>query len=498
MIFSPHERRRYEQELVASLRRAEASEALRFSAEADLAHLALDDPLTGLPNRSGLTELLRIRLAQGGVTGSALAVLYLDLDHFKAVNDSLDQAAGDELLTVVADRLRSAGRESAIVARLSGDEFVVMDEFSHAEQVALFAQRVLDVLKEPVVIEGLEVVTSASIGAALVQAEDTPDRVLRRADIAMYRAKARGRGCWELHDAAHDDPAVNRLRLLGELRHGIDHAELRLHYQPRIDLRTGDLDGVEALVRWQHPTRGLLPPAEFIEVAESSGLIRSLGTWVLEEAIAQAVRWRATGTGHPPVDMAVNLSTRQLTDPHLVALVTDVLARHGLDPRLLTLEITETALMEDPDAALTALTALNELGVKLAIDDFGTGYASLTYLQRFTIDDQDRPFVRDRSGFAQQRLRHRCHLHPAGPRNGHPGRGRRSGDAGAEGGPARSRLPPRPGLSLRSPAHPRCLCHLAGASIRCRGCQPRVTGVSTSQLARIGRSRAVGESGSVV
>lgn len=295
----------------------------------------------------------------------------------------------------MADRLRSAGRESAIVARLSGDEFVVMDEFSHAEQVALFAQRVLDVLKEPVVIEGLEVVTSASIGAALVQAEDTPDRVLRRADIAMYRAKARGRGCWELHDAAHDDPAVNRLRLLGELRHGIDHAELRLHYQPRIDLRTGDLEGVEALVRWQHPTRGLLPPAEFIEVAESSGLIRSLGTWVLEEAIAQAVRWRATGTGHPPVDMAVNLSTRQLTDPHLVALVTDVLARHGLDPRLLTLEITETALMEDPDAALTALTALNELGVKLAIDDFGTGYASLTYLQRFPIDEIkiDRSFV---------------------------------------------------------------------------------------------------------
>lgn len=395
VVFSAHERRRYEKELVAARRRAEESEARRAGAEADLQHLVLHDPLTGLPNRAGLTARLDAACADRATSGSCLGLLFVDLDHFKAVNDSLGHAAGDAFLAVVARRLRSAVRESGTVARLSGDEFVVVDDLGHAEQAASLAQRLLDVLSAPVVVEGLEVVTTASIGAAIAEPDETPDRLLRRADIAMYRAKARGRNCWELHNSAETDPAVDRLRLLGELRHGIDRGELRVHYQPRMDLRTGRLSGVEALVRWQHPTRGLVAPAEFIAVAEDSGLVRGLGAWVLDEAVAQAVRWRDLAPDARPVEMAVNVSARQLADPRLVGTVTQVLARHGLDPALLTLEITETALMNDADTALSVLTALKALGVGLAVDDFGTGYSSLTYLKRFPIDELkiDQTFV---------------------------------------------------------------------------------------------------------
>ena len=396
IIFSAHERRRYERELVAAVRRAEEADALRASAEAGLAHLALHDALTGLPNRAGLAARLEDALARRASTGAGVGVLSVDVDHFKIINDSLGHAAGDELLRTVAHRLCSAMRDSSTVARLSGDEFVVIEELADSHEAASLAQRLLDVLIEPVTIDGLEILASASIGAAVADAhDDTPDQLLRRADIAMYRAKARGRGCWELHDPARADPAVDRLRTLGELRHGIDHGQLRLHYQPRMDLLTGELHSVEALVRWEHPTRGLLPPADFIEVAEDSGLIRGLGRWVLEEAVAQAARWHATTLSAAPLEMAVNLSTRQLTDPQLVTTVADVLTRHRLDSSLLTLEVTETALMEDPDAALRTLTALKDLGVLLAVDDFGTGYASLTYLQRFPIDELkiDRSFM---------------------------------------------------------------------------------------------------------
>lgn len=401
IIFSAHERRKYELELVEARRRAEESEARRAHAEADLQHLALHDALTGLPNRTALTGILETVLAKRCESGAELALLFLDLDHFKAVNDSLGHSAGDELLTIVGQRLKAATRDSSTVARLAGDEFVIVEHLVGIREAVSLAERVLKTLNAPLVIEGLEVVCSVSIGIALADQDgDSPERLLRRADIAMYRAKARGRNGWELHDPTQIDPAVNKMRLLGELRHAIATGELRLHYQPRVDLHTGALSGVEALVRWQHPERGLLPPSEFINLAEESGLIRDLGAWVLEEAVTQAVRWGQQRPDGKPVEIAVNLSTRQLIDPRLVDLVAAVLARHHLEPQLLTLEITETALMNNPDTALGVLTALKNLGVGLAIDDFGTGYASLTYLKQFPIDELkiDRSFVNGLGG----------------------------------------------------------------------------------------------------
>ncbi|WDF33518.1 EAL domain-containing protein [Arthrobacter agilis] len=395
IVFSAHERRQYELELVTALRRAEESEARSARAEAGLQHLALHDPLTGLPNRAGLATILDRELA-GRREGAEIAALFVDLDHFKSVNDSLGHNAGDELLTVVAQRLTAAVRSSGTVARLAGDEFVVLEHVEALADATALADRLLATLNAPLVIEGLEIVCSASIGIALSDGEcGDPSRLLRQADIAMYRAKARGRNAWDVHDPAEVDPAVDRMRLLGELRHAIEAGQLLVHYQPRMDMATGAISGVEALVRWQHPTRGLLHPVDFIDLAEESGLIRGLGAWVLDEALDQGGRWHRAGPDHAPVEIAVNLSARQLVDPRLTEMIADALIRHGFDPRLLTLEITETALMENPAVALKVLTALKVLGVGLAIDDFGTGYASLTYLKDFPIDELkiDRSFV---------------------------------------------------------------------------------------------------------
>jgi diguanylate cyclase (GGDEF)-like protein/PAS domain S-box-containing protein len=397
IIFSAHERRKYELELVAARRRAEESEARSLRAEAGLHYLTLHDALTGLPNRAGLSTILQTELAATAEPGTAVAVLFVDLDHFKVINDSLGHNAGDELLMTVAQRLTSAVRNaSGTVARLAGDEFVVIERVRSNTEASKLAERILDVLNAVMVIEGLEIICSASIGIALADQEcDHPERLLRRADIAMYRAKARGRNAWEIHDPTEADPASNKMRLLGELRHGIDTGQLRVHYQPRVTMATGTLSGVEALVRWEHPTRGLLPPSEFIDLAETSGLIRQLGVWVLDEAVRQSTHWSHESPDQHPIEIAVNLSTRQLLDPHLIDTVTGILARYHLDPRLLTLEITETALMENPAAAVKVLAALKALGVGLAIDDFGTGYASLTYLKDFPIDELkiDRSFV---------------------------------------------------------------------------------------------------------
>ncbi|WP_394253163.1 sensor domain-containing protein [Arthrobacter pityocampae] len=395
IIFSAHERRQYELELVAARRRAEDSEARSVRAEAGLQHLALHDSLTGLPNRPGLATILTRDLARPH-PDAKIAVMFVDLDHFKAVNDSLGHNAGDDLLIMVARRLSAAIRDTGTVARLAGDEFVIIEHVRSVADATALADRLLETVNKPMLIEGLEVVCSASIGIALTDEEDIDaDRLLRRADIAMYRAKAQGRNTWDVHDPAESDPAVNRMRLLGELRHGIDTGQLRLHYQPRMDLATNIINGVEALVRWEHPTRGLLQPVDFIDLAEESGLIRELGTWVINEAIKQGTQWNTATTVTAPVEIAVNLSARQLIDPRITAIVQAALVRHHFDPRLLTLEITETALMDNPAAALIVLTNLKSLGVGLAIDDFGTGYASLTYLKDFPIDELkiDRSFV---------------------------------------------------------------------------------------------------------
>ncbi|WP_432492360.1 putative bifunctional diguanylate cyclase/phosphodiesterase [Kineococcus auxinigenes] len=392
IVFSAPERRAHEKELVAALNRVEESENRRAAAEADARRRALEDPLTGLSNRAGLSALLESALAE---PGGRPAVLVVDLDHFNVVNESLGTAAGDELLLTVAGRLRAAVREGATVARLSADEFAVLDDCGDAQRCRALAERILQVLTVPVVLDGLEIVTSASIGTAVATAgTDSADRLLHDAGVAMHRAKARGRNRVEVHDPHRTDAAVDRLRLLGEMRRGIADGELRLHYQPRVGLRDGAATGAEALVRWQHPERGLLPPAAFIDLAEQSGLVRELGAWVLDAAVAQAAAW-ARDPRRATVEVAVNLSTRQLTEPGLVEAVTAALTRHGLAADLLVLEVTETALATDPDAAAATLAALKALGVGIAVDDFGTGYASLTYLQRFPVDELkiDRSFV---------------------------------------------------------------------------------------------------------
>ncbi|MGA8789056.1 MAG: EAL domain-containing protein [Paenarthrobacter sp.] len=396
IIFSAHERRMYERELVSALRVAEESEARRARAEKELHHLALHDALTGLLNRAGLEAQLAEFLAQPPGDTIAIAALFIDLDHFKAVNDSLGHAAGDELLVSVAQRLQPTNQRHGTVARLSGDEFIVVETVTGPQEATALAARLLASLKAPMLIQGLEIITSASIGVAITENDgESIEELIRRADIAMYQAKALGRSRWELHIPAESDPSVDRLRALGELRHGINDGALRVHYQPRIDLHTGDTVGLEALVRWQHPTRGLLPPSEFIGIAEESGLIRSLGVWVLQETLKQAEHWYQEDPKAAKLEYAVNLSARQLNDPGLVQTVKAALQRRKIDPSRLLLEITETALMSDPEAALESLTSLKDVGVSLAVDDFGTGYSSLTYLKKFPIDELkiDRSFI---------------------------------------------------------------------------------------------------------
>ncbi len=396
VVFHAHERLAYERTLVEALRRADESEAAQAQAEADLAHLTHHDALTGLPNRVQVVEALAERLAGGVPT----ALLLVDLDHFAAVNESLGSPAGDDLLALVARRVRDVVPASALVGRLTADELVVVTADGELDALG---RALLDAVATPATIDGLEIVTTATVGVARAEPGRGAEVLLVDAGRALRRGKARGGACCEVHDPAQGGDVVDDLRLLGELRTGIPAGELRLHHQPRVLLATGALDGVEVLVRWQHATRGLLPPAAFVDAAERSGLIVALGAWVLDTAVAQAARWweeaavEAAASGLPVEVLvtAVNLSTRQLADPRVVDQVAATLDRHGLPPRYLTLEITETALLQDADAALRTLTGLKALGVGLSVDDFGTGYSSLTYLKRFPVDELkiDRSFV---------------------------------------------------------------------------------------------------------
>jgi diguanylate cyclase (GGDEF)-like protein/PAS domain S-box-containing protein len=403
VLVDARQRRRYEEELLAARRRAEESQARIAQTEAELTALVHHDSLTGLLNRPGLLNALHDRLGVDRTDrsdGAVPTVFFLDLDDFKTVNDALGHTSGDELLQVVARRLRSAVRASADVARLAGDEFVVLDDIVPSAAGSV-AARLLEVLAEPVVLQGVELVVAGSVGICSADVPvppadvpDTADLLLRRADNAMYRAKAQGTGRWDVHRSGSTDPGTDRLVLLEQLRAAIRDGELQVHYQPRQHLTSGTMSGVEALVRWRHPTRGLLQPAEFIDAAEQSGLIRDLGAWVLTEAVQQAVRWDRAG-GSPGLQMAVNLSARQLADPGLVPRVAGTLARAGLPASRLVLELTETALMGDPESALDTLRELRALGVLLAVDDFGTGYSSFTHLKRFPVDELkiDRSFV---------------------------------------------------------------------------------------------------------
>jgi diguanylate cyclase (GGDEF)-like protein len=362
--------------------------------EEQLRHQAFHDALTGLPNRALFMDRLEHARSRSRGSLPELAVVFMDLDDFKAVNDSLGHGAGDELLVEVAERIRLAVRDGDTAARMGGDEFAILLEDTPRETAAEVAERVIEALRLPFALSGQQVRVHATAGVALYsEARETADELLRNADVAMYLAKAQGKDRMTFFRTSLHDGAVERLQLTTDLHLALERGEFRLVYQPVADLATGDVRGVEALLRWDHPTRGDIEPSVFIPVAEECGVIVPLGRWVLREACRQAVAWQGKPGG--PITMSVNLSARQVQHPSLVADVGAALIDSGLPPHLLTLEITETVLMQDVEATLTTLTTLKALGLRLAIDDFGTGYSSLSYLRRFPVDilKIDRSFV---------------------------------------------------------------------------------------------------------
>ncbi len=367
----------------------------RTRAEEALQHQAFHDVLTGLPNRALFLDRLEHTLARANRHDGLVGVLFLDLDRFKLVNDSLGHAAGDLLLIAVAERVKACLREEDTVARFGGDEFaVLLADLDDVGMALRAAERIIHALDAPFHLAGHDVATGTSIGIVINIPEHTPADMLRDADAALYRAKSRGRGRYEVFDETMNAQALERLELEADLRSALERGEFVVYYQPKIALETGSLDGMEALVRWLHPRRGLVSPSAFVPLAEETGLIRPLGQWVLEEACRQTKRWHDRLPGLRIVT-SVNLSPRQFQQPTLVEDVAAALQRSGVDPRHIQLEITESAAMEDAEAAVTTLERLKELGVQLAIDDFGTGYSSLAYLKRFPVDELkiDRAFV---------------------------------------------------------------------------------------------------------
>lgn len=363
-----------------------------------LAHAAIHDPLTGLPNRELFMDRLEMALRRAGRRGRHVAVAFVDLDRFKLVNDGLGHAAGDELLKAAASRLSNAVRMEDTVARFGGDEFTILWELNADQDGLSVTRRVLEELQRPFDVDGAPVFVTASAGLVVCKdGSETAASILRDADSAMYVAKETGRARVELFDGKGSAKALESLRVMSELHRALADQELELRYQPIVDLGSGGLVAVEALVRWQHPQRGLLAPDQFISLAEESGLIVPLGAWVLEEACAQAARWQqvATASGSRPVEVGINISPRQLIDTGFVDLVAVALASSGIDAGLLCLEITESTLMRNERACTEALDCLRKLGVRISIDDFGTGYSSLSYLKHFRIDSLkiDRTFV---------------------------------------------------------------------------------------------------------
>ena len=367
-------------------------------AERTLLHQAFHDELTQLPNRALLLERLSHALAGRGRRAGDIAVLFLDIDRLKWVNDSLGHPVGDELLVAVAERLKSAVRPDDTVARFGGDEFVVVCEELDGEGSALaVAERLVGALALPFALKEHKIVLTVSVGIACAAAkgEDTADALLRDADTAMYQAKERGRDAIELFDQGMRSRALARLDTARALRRAVDQGELRVFYQPVLELAGQRVAGVEALLRWEHPERGLVLPGEFVAVAEETTLILPIGEFVLTEACSQVARWNQAHPDRPPLTAAVNLSARQLVSRGMATLVAEALDASGLDPGRLCLEITESVLMEDAGSSRSALDALKALGVTIAVDDFGTGYSSLLYLRRFPVDlvKVDRSFV---------------------------------------------------------------------------------------------------------
>ena len=370
----------------------------RKALEDELAHRAFHDSLTGLPNRPLFVEHLEHSLRRKARNGQPVTILFMDLDNFKDVNDSLGHEAGDLLLVAVAKRLRGCLRDADTLARFGGDEFVVLLDDTPTESVpAQVAGRLLECLAPPFSLAGERVFVSASIGLAQHApfSSDRSDLLLSRADAAMYEAKGLGKGCYAVYDPAGPVRSRDRLRMVNDLRAALERGEFLLHYQPKVDLQTGAISHVEALVRWHHPRRGLVLPGEFVPLAEETGLIIPLGRWVLEEACARVRRWQEIYPSAPTLVADVNLSAKQFRQPDLAEDVSNILKETGLDPACLELEITEGVLMDDAPATGAVLAELKALGVRVAVDDFGTGYSSLSYLKRFSVDTLkiDRAFV---------------------------------------------------------------------------------------------------------
>jgi diguanylate cyclase (GGDEF)-like protein/PAS domain S-box-containing protein len=369
----------------------------RKTLEAQLTHQAFHDPLSELPNRLLFTDKLRQALIAAEKGGNELAVMFLDLDNFKVINDSLGHQVGDQLLVTVAQRLQACLRPGDMVARLGGDEFtILLEHISSVNDATAVAERIQAQLQVPVKIQGYEVFTSASIGIVLRSPMHTsPESLLRDADVAMYCAKNKGKAQYEIFNSDMSRWAVKRLELETDLRRAIERGEFKLYYQPIITLDDYTIREVEALVRWQHPQRGTISPEEFIPLAEENRMILSFGQWVLWESCRQAKEWQLQYPSVSPLVISVNISGRQLQNPRLVEDVAQILNVTGLEPSCLKLEITESVAMHDAESTIATLRQLKKLGVQLAIDDFGTGYSSLGYLKRFPLDTLkiDRSFV---------------------------------------------------------------------------------------------------------
>ena len=360
----------------------------------DVAHEAFHDSLTGMPNRDLFLDRLSFAVGRASRSGNPVGVLFIDIDDFKTINDSLGHRAGDELLQAVAQRLEACLRPSDTIARLGGDEFAVLiEEIEDTTDAAAAAGRMLDALADPIAVEGREVYVGASVGIAA--GPEDAETLLRDADLAMYRAKAEGKGRYRAYAPHMHADIVERLEMEVDLKRAIEANELELHYQPIFSLSTGEISGLEALVRWNHPTQGLVPPDRFIPLAEASGRIHDLGRWVLAAACHQAALWRARYPATDGIKIGVNLSATQLRDDGIVEQVAEALRVAQLEPQGLTLEITETAIMDDLEAAAGRLSELKALGVEIAVDDFGIGQSSLRYLRQLPLDNLKiaKPFV---------------------------------------------------------------------------------------------------------
>jgi diguanylate cyclase (GGDEF)-like protein len=365
--------------------RLQAAEAKVAYAER-VEYLAYHDALTALPNRSLFSKLLIQHIREANRYQRQMAVLFLDLDRFKQINDTLGHDAGDQLLQEVANRLKACLRESDIVARLGGDEFVVLlPQLSDEKYVATTAQKILAAIARPFNLRGQEFRVTASIGISLFARDGLDEQTLKKnADIAMYQAKQQGKNTFQFYSEKLNAESLERQTLELGLRHALERNEFRLHYQAKRDIRGGQITGMEALLRWEHPDLGLVAPMQFIPVAEETGLIVPIGKWVLRTVCEQNVAWQQQGLPH--LCIAVNLTARQFVDEHLLSDLATILADTGMDAHLLELEITESLLMQDVRKTLQVLTGLKELNIRIAIDDFGIGYSSLSALKQFPLD----------------------------------------------------------------------------------------------------------------